>query len=250
MRVTCLFQKNCWTARAASCDELSSPSSRSFRWVYNPRYLRDLDGEGVRQSFEATVERKRESDRKGIANSRWEWNGGEREKERETVGWKKMKLGEEREADIGYFYEKLLARRVNICMVVWASAFSPSFSFPPPRDLISSAPFLSFLSRQLDALCLANSLFLGVEHAHAAFQDTFSFFSFFSFPPIHPRTNSRLLTVKTRYFLEGGIFSFSCFLLLLLLLIVEWEIFLSRADSMLRVYVDSLEFRSCTVFLF
>lgn len=33
LRVACLLQKNCWTARAESCDGLSSPSSRSFRWV-------------------------------------------------------------------------------------------------------------------------------------------------------------------------------------------------------------------------
>ena len=41
LRVDCLLQKNCWTARAASCDELSSPSSRSFRWVCNPRWKRN-----------------------------------------------------------------------------------------------------------------------------------------------------------------------------------------------------------------
>lgn len=34
LRVACLLQKNCWTARAASCDGRSSPSSRSFRWVF------------------------------------------------------------------------------------------------------------------------------------------------------------------------------------------------------------------------
>jgi len=38
LRVACLLQKNCWTARAASCDGLSSPSSRFFRWVYNSQW--------------------------------------------------------------------------------------------------------------------------------------------------------------------------------------------------------------------
>lgn len=45
----------------------------------------------------------------------------ERERERRDSGVEKDETrGRERKrgADIGYFYEKLLARRVNICMVV------------------------------------------------------------------------------------------------------------------------------------
>lgn len=64
------------------------------------------------------MERKRESDRKGMANSRSEWK---EERERRDSGVEKDETrGRERKrgADIGYFYEKLLARRVNICMVV------------------------------------------------------------------------------------------------------------------------------------
>lgn len=53
-----------------------------------------------------------------MANSRSEWK---EERERRDSGVEKDETrGRERKrgADIGYFYEKLLARRVNICMVV------------------------------------------------------------------------------------------------------------------------------------
>lgn len=100
LRVACLLQKNCWTARAASCDGPSSPSSRSFRWVYNSRYDK---ASGV-----ARARRVREcADTELSARMR------------RTRGMCATKSGG------GYFYAKLLTWRVNICMAIRASVSPP-----------------------------------------------------------------------------------------------------------------------------
>lgn len=114
-------------------------------------------------------------------------SGRGRERERETKRDSGVEKDEtrgrerEREADIGYFYGKLLARRVNICMVVWASAFSPSFSFPPPHLFRS----LSILPISTTRCPLSRKFVIPWRGTRTR---RIPRYFFFFLPPIHPRT--------------------------------------------------------------
>lgn len=103
----------------------------------------------LKQIFQVSLQSSRRAGR-GPRNGEPSETRTGRERWREkTAGWGRIEQRRQEEgnildrgggeADRGYFYAKLLARRVNICMAVRASAFSPSSSYLGRRLPLSLA---------------------------------------------------------------------------------------------------------------